>query len=519
MKEEIFSKFKDYNKELEKILEKKDFSKDTKNLLLSMFYKLDISYNDYYTVKRKSKTKQEYLENILENIKSCNNIELVTPNDTEFEKIKEKGLYEIDLKLKKIKVVANELALLSSILELNDFQIHLNEKYNLTRNSMPYLLNMAYDMENVEVLRDFNAWSWNTLVSEIKDININLVYQILKISINKNIFNAMQETNGYIDVVELIYQELLKQYPEEIVDKFINLIFKISILIYIDTSENERKRLKEERETLEVDLAEIKDKKGYINKISEQKKELTNKLKNVDLIMNNKELLLEEYEKRNEKLSEYNKIFSISHLVEKMQKERKRILEKIDLCNKNIEPKTYIENKNKLQKDFNLLKDINFEKDNDILKNIKKLQNIFIKEILLNKIDKVETKEDIIDCMYELRYYEFLPYMKDEKINDIKDFEKELEIAEEKIIKKLYDNKLISTISTNEENDIQIVKNMFDLKIISIEDIYLEINKKDKQFVIRFYDEKETLEKEVYINLEFNKKDKIKLNRKIKLFN
>ena len=70
MKEEIFSKFKDYNKELEKILEKKDFSKDTKNLLLSMFYKLDISYNDYSTVKRKSKSKQEFLENILENIRN-----------------------------------------------------------------------------------------------------------------------------------------------------------------------------------------------------------------------------------------------------------------------------------------------------------------------------------------------------------------------------------------------------------------------------------------------------------------
>ena len=41
MKEEFFSKFKDYNKELEKILETKDFSEDTKNLLLSMFYKLE----------------------------------------------------------------------------------------------------------------------------------------------------------------------------------------------------------------------------------------------------------------------------------------------------------------------------------------------------------------------------------------------------------------------------------------------------------------------------------------------
>ena len=36
MKEEIFSKFKDFNRELEKILETKDFSKNAKNLLLRL---------------------------------------------------------------------------------------------------------------------------------------------------------------------------------------------------------------------------------------------------------------------------------------------------------------------------------------------------------------------------------------------------------------------------------------------------------------------------------------------------
>ena len=33
MKEDIFSKFKDYNNELEKILENKDFSKDSRNII------------------------------------------------------------------------------------------------------------------------------------------------------------------------------------------------------------------------------------------------------------------------------------------------------------------------------------------------------------------------------------------------------------------------------------------------------------------------------------------------------
>lgn len=519
MKEEIFSKFKDYNKELEKILEKKDFSKDTKNLLLSMFYKLDISYNDYYTVKRKSKLKQEFLENILENIKNSNQIELVKPSDEEFEEFKDKGLYDIDLKLRKIKVVANELALLSAILELNNFQIHLNEEYNLIRNSMPYLLNTAYDMENVEVLRDFNAWSWNTLVKEIKDININLVYQNLKIALNENLFNIMQQEEQNIDVIEYIYQELSRKYSEKTVNKFIELFFKISILIYIEKSENENKRLSEEKEILQKELEEIKDKKSYIENTIEEKKRLTKELKQLDLIMNNRELLHEEYEKRNEKLSEYNKIFSISHLAERMQKERRRILEKIDICNKNIDPKVYIENKNKLQKDFDLLKDINFNKVNNILKDIDKLQKIFLRDILFKKINDSDDRNEIIDCMYELRYYNFLPYTKELIIKDVKDFTADINIVKENIIKKLYDKKIINTISTNEKNDIEIIKNIFDLKIINLEDIYLQIKKKDNTFFIKIYDEKETLETQIELNLEFNKKDKIKLNKKIKLFN
>ena len=222
-----------------------------------------------------------------------------------------------------------------------------------------------------------------------------------------------------------------------------------------------------------------------------------------------------------EKLSEYNKIFSISHLVEKMQRERKKVLEKIDLCNKKIEPKTYVENKNKIQKDFNLLKDINFDTTNDISNDIKKINNFFLEKILLCKIEKAQENEEIIDIMYELRYYNFLPYTKEKVIGDIKEFNEKIDVAKENIIKKLFDNKIINTISTNEKNDIEIVKNIFNKKIMNLEDIYLEINNpnKDNIFNINIYDEKETLETQIQMNLEFNKKDKIKLNRKIKLFN
>ena len=203
MREDIFSKFKDYNNELEKILEKKDFSKDSKNLLLSMFYKLETSYDDYEIVKRKVKTKQEYLENILENIKYCNSITLIKPNTEEFDELKnENKIFEADLKLRKIRVIENELCLLSAILELNNFKIYLDERYNLIRNSFPYILNTGNDMDNTEVLRDFNAFSWNVSESEIENKYAKIVYEDLKIALSENLIKKIQETPENFDLIK-----------------------------------------------------------------------------------------------------------------------------------------------------------------------------------------------------------------------------------------------------------------------------------------------------------------------------
>lgn len=518
MKEDFFSKFKDYNKELEKILEKKDFSKDTKNLLLSMFYKIEMSYNDYFTVKRKTISKQEYLENILNNVKNSNSIRVVKTNEKEFNELQKNKKYNTDLKLKKIEVVENELDLLSAILELNNFQIRLREEYNLIRNSIPYLLNLAYDIENVEVLRDFNAWSWNTLISKVENIDINLTYQNLKMALNFNIFERLQKDNKNLDVMEIIKEELYTKLPKEVVDKFLFLIFKISIIIYIKVNKNENKRLSEEKITIQDELEKIKNKKEYINNITKEKKELNKQLQKLDLILNDNTKLKEEYQKRNEKLSEYNKIFSISHLEEKIQKEKNKIIEKIRILNKKIEPQTYLEDVKELEKNNNLLENIDFTKENNVYLYVNELQQLFLKEILFSEIENMDSKQELIDFTYELRYYNLLPYNNEIQIKDVKEVSTYLETVKEKNIKKLYDNKIINTFSTNEKNDIEIVKEIFNLRIISLEDIYMQIKKHGTKYLVQIYDEKSTLEKEIELNLKFNKKDRIKLNKKIKLF-
>ena len=84
-KEKFILKFniKDYNNQLEKILSKKTFSEDTKNLLLSMLYKVENAYDDYKLANGDTKTKKEILEEILEIIeKDCETIEIVKTKES-----------------------------------------------------------------------------------------------------------------------------------------------------------------------------------------------------------------------------------------------------------------------------------------------------------------------------------------------------------------------------------------------------------------------------------------------------
>ena len=381
---------------------------------------------------------------------------------------------------------------------------------------MPYLLNMAYDMENIEIIRDFNAWSWNTLIEEIQDIRINLIYQNIRMALNTNIFTKIQETN--IDTIKLLEQDLLSLYNKDVAEKTLELILKLSIIICIQKNEKERIRLLEEKLKLEEYLNKINDKKIYVENISEDKKRLTEQLRRIDLTLNNKQLLTQEYERRNKQAAAHNKVFNISHLVEVLQAERAKILGKIEACNKKVDPQTYLENRRNLEREYNLLKDINFEGNNETYKYINQLQIIFIKYIFIEKIKKASTRSEIIDCMYELRYYKFLPYTNDKKIKDIEQLSSYIEQAEELLLKKMYASNILNTISTSLENDVEILKNIFNFKIINMEDIYIQLQKGNSDYILRVYDGKETLEKEQMINLEFNKKDKIKLNKKIKLF-
>ena len=69
---------KDYNNELELVLEQKKFEENVQSMLLSILYKIETSYKDYETVKKDVETKEEYIKEFINIIKNdCKSIKLV----------------------------------------------------------------------------------------------------------------------------------------------------------------------------------------------------------------------------------------------------------------------------------------------------------------------------------------------------------------------------------------------------------------------------------------------------------
>jgi hypothetical protein len=188
-KEEIFSKLniKDNSGKLEKILNKKPFSSDAKNLLLNMLYKIEASYEDYCKVKVEVKPKRTIIEDILGIIEAdCKDVELVKPKLEENKILKNKKSVGIR-KERKIVSYPNEKAIMYALYNIKRNKFEIKSEYKIIKKCMENLLNIGYNQDMNEIIRDFDGWSWNINVEDIEDININLIYQNLQMLVRKRI--------------------------------------------------------------------------------------------------------------------------------------------------------------------------------------------------------------------------------------------------------------------------------------------------------------------------------------------
>lgn len=513
---------KNYNNQIEEVLENKKFDESAKNLLLSMLYKVEASYKDYETVKRDVATKEDYIERIINVIKNnCNMIKIVK-NTSEENEILQNRTFFVDKKAKEIICFPIERKLLYCISKISNKDEIIKDKYVIICNTLSNLLNIGNNINDVEPLRDFNGFSWTTIPNEIESIEHNLIYQNLNILVGNGFLKKWINDKEYlIDYLEEFQNKMEANYGEDITLDFIENLKEVSFLLDIVVDNMAKNNFKKEKKQVEEKLNKINDKEQYILDITQKKKEENKKFDKLDKILNNKELLEKEYIKRNSKLELKDKIFSIRVLAEIIIKEKQEIFEKIEEYNELLNPQNYVKNKTRLDEKYKYLKLLDAKnKSLEIKTRMIKIQKSFL-ECFKLKIEQAETKQDILELFYLLRYYNLLPFDRKNNVNNLKEIQNELEKTKRLLINKAIETKLVIEYSGNRDLNYIILENIFNVRTIALEQLQLKITKEKNKFYIQLFDEKLFEDKiEITYDKEIAKKDfEVKLNKNVKLFN
>ena len=521
-KENILGKIvrKDYNNELEKVLETKDFDEDVKNLLLSILYKIEVSYKDYKKTKRNVETKQEYIEKIIKLIDNCKIIKIAKPNSKEGEKLGDRT-FLVDIQNKSIICYPVERKLLYSISKVGKQEKIVKDKYFLLSRTISNMVNIGNNINTVEPLRDFNGWSWLIIRKEIENLTYNLIYQNLRILLGENFLNSwITNSEDVIDYYDEFKSELTEKFGTKTKNKLILLLEKLSILLEIEINPEYEKTLRKLGQKNKQILHDFVNNQEFVERLTEDKKRINKDLEKIEKILSSKESLEKEYTKINKKLEPDKKIFSIKILEKQLKEEKQKLLEQLDEKNELLNPKKFIEEKTKLEKVQELLGIIEVEdkiqERNQILEEFQKL---FL-QCFLVFINSAETKEEVINLIYIFRYYNLLPFNENIDINENEQLQKYLKKVKEELLKKAIDYKIIIAISQEVGQNTKLLQFLFETKIISIEDIYIAIIKEKDKYYVEFSENNENTYEEKFEITNIRKEMlNVKLNKKVKVFN
>lgn len=497
-KEKIIEKLRlrDYNKELEEMLASKPFSKDAKNLLSSMLYKIENSYEDYKKIKVEVPAKKELLEEILEIIAvDCDEIEIVKPE----ENLLPEGKKSMAIKKKqKIVTYQNELALIQAIYDLHN-KNHENKDEELSKRAFSQVLQEGEKNSRSEIIRDFDGWSWNIMTREIDNFTTNAVYECLVCLVG----HEMLKDNINMQEIEVILKE---KYKPILADKIFKCMLQLAIMEYIKEKPEENEKLEKREKQLNKQLTLMEEKNIYVEQITKQKKEYIKEIEQIDKYANDDLKLKREYIKQNEKLPQEQRVFSLSDFSEKIEARRNFLQNEIRKLTEKLKPQNYVQEKNEIENNIGFIKKLKTDNEIEIIKDFVEL---CLKAINI-QIEKITVKKEVIDKIAILRYLKQINIEPEKTLGNL--CKKEFEKIEKKLITIGCNLKALNILSQNVEENYRIYKNIFNTKIIDLESAYIEIGKDN---MVQIYDEN-SLEKEekiAEIKELFAKRDK-----KIKIF-
>lgn len=490
---------RDYNQELEEIAESKRFEKEAQNLLLSMLYKVEGAYDDYETVKREVPSKEKFLENILYIVKEyCKEIVIAKPN-TELEKelslsrckILEEEPENNYNKEQKVIFFPNEKVVLYSIIKAGIENIKSN--LSIEDKAMLTAIQIGKCIAYSEVIRDFNGFSWSIVSNEIESIECNLVYTDLIYLLGEEVVSNINSSN-IEKIKNSIDEELYKEMQ------------KIALKFYLEYDKKQKEILYSELEKDKIKFKNMEKQQEFIENISNNKKHKLKRIKEIDEMLNNSEMLRKEYIETNSKLPNEQKVFSISHYEEKIQKERNQLLQEIEECNKYQNPIEFVKIKNDLKNKIDYYKNL---QDTDITNMQKEFLRCFSK-----KLETLSEKQEILSYIYKIRYLKFLDIGNNQKMKDVISFEN----VEKEAISKGIAKELITPISNNIDTDYNLLKSIFETKNISLDELLIGLKAKDGKLISEIYDG-EILDSTNYIILPAGSNVQIRKTKKVKIFN
>ncbi len=511
---------KDYNNELEKVLEKKYFTEDVKNLLLSILYKIETAYKDYEKVKQDVESKEEFIESIIDIIKNnCEDIKIIKLNSEESKMLGSKT-FLVEKNRKRIICYPIERKLLYCIAKIGKNPKIVKDKYYILNKTLSDLINVGKSISTVEPMRDFNGYSWTTIPREIESTYHNLVYQNMRILVGSQFLNHWIKNTEYImDYFEAFQNKLEETFNKEEEEKFVSLLSKLSILLMMQFDSKMKQAFMKEKKDIEEKLEDMQDNKRYIQNITKEKRNLAKEIKNIDETINNKDKLQKEYEKRNENLPLKEKIFSIRILSKIMLEEREEKIKKLEELNNLLNPQKFLKYKKGLEKKEQYLKIMDTK---DLQEETKKcvidLQKVFLTCYQI-KINKITTKQELTKLIYEFRYYCLLPFINEQLMYQVGDIEDDIQKVQTLLIDRAHEMKLIDSMSKDKNIDYQILKKIFYVKVINLEDLYIKLIKDKECFYVQLFDEN-IFEEKLEIEGDINKKELLlRTNKKVKIFN
>lgn len=505
----IFSKLKDYNGELEAVLDRKYFSSSIKNLLLSMIYKIENSYSDYEKVKRIVRSRDEFLTETVDIInKYLDNVKVVEPESGAAKLlVKNNVLALTNEKERSLLAYPTEISLLYGISDIVPKYFYVKNEVIFKRLIQDMLVE-GYNTNNLEILINFNGWSWDTKSrSNGKYIN-NLIYQNFLFICGEAFLNDWRNSSSNkIDYLTEIENRILSLDKN---NKFLNYMCKI---LYAKASSKEKSIVLEKLKEKRKELVKISDKEKFLETMRNKKVKCSGNLQKIDTILNNENLLIREFNKRNIKLEDDKKIGNIKIFEHMLIREKERLLVEYKEASDLSLPVNYLKYKAKLEEYDEIYKN-KASLDKDIIE----LEKCFLK-LMEQKVVKATTNSEIINNVYILRYLKNINLNKDYQVRDIKVLNEEIDTVLKLAITRACKSGIIKIISMDIDINYQIIKFAIDSGIIDLDEvkIYLELQKDD--LIIKVYD-KEIFDKETKIKFTGNKKDlEIKLKKQVKLFN